>query len=278
MIDCLVIGKGPAGISCAIYLKRFNINVVVIGKDNGTLQNGSLIENYYGIDSIDGNDLIEKGVNQAKKLGIEVIDDEVISIEKNDFFKITTKNYEFNSKCVFLACGKPRNKLKIAGIEEYDGKGISYCAICDGFFYRKKRIGIIGAKEYMISEYNILKRFSSDIVIFTNGELLDLDAEIVYDPIVSFYGDTKLSGLKTTKNSYDLDACFIANGSASGVSFAKHLGIILDENDNIIVDKYQTNIGGLFAGGDIIGGVMQVVKAASDGACAAIEINKYLKK
>lgn len=276
--DCIVIGNGPSGVSAAIYLKRFNLDVLIIGKDNGSLMANTPIENYYGIESILGNDLIEKGIMQAKKLNIEVVKDEVISIETGSEFKIMTPNHQYASKSVYLACGKSRNKLKIDHLDEYVGSGISYCAICDGFLYRKKRIGIIGAGEYMKSELAILRRFSDDITIFTNGEIMQSENHVVTEKIVRFFGENKLEGIITETNTYHLDACFIANGSASGVSFAKHLGILLDDNDEIIVNEYQTNIEGIFAGGDIIKGLKQIAKAVSDGACAAIEINKYLRR
>lgn len=276
--DCIVIGNGPSGVSAAIYLKRFNLDVLIIGKDNGSLMANTPIENYYGIESILGNDLIEKGIMQAKRLNIEVVKDEVISIETGSEFKIMTPNHQYASKSVYLACGKSRNKLKIDHLDEYVGRGISYCAICDGFLYRKKRIGIIGAGEYMKSELAILRRFSDDITIFTNGEIMQSENHVVTEKIVRFFGENKLEGIITETNTYHLDACFIANGSASGVSFAKHLGILLDDNDEIIVNEYQTNIEGIFAGGDIIKGLKQIAKAVSDGACAAIEINKYLRR
>lgn len=277
MFDCIVIGNGPAGISCAIYLKRFNRNVLVIGKDNGVLNSNNLIENYYGIESINGADLINNGLNQAKRLGIEVIKEEVIGIEKLLDFSVRTSNNIYNAKCVFLACGKPRNSLNISGLAKFSGKGISYCAICDGFLYRNKNIGIIGSGEFMKSEVEVLKRFTKNITIFTNGEDVLGIENVINDEIIEFYGNDKLEGIKTKTNTYELDACFIAVGSATGASFAAHMGIITDEHDNIIVNEYQTNIDGLFAGGDVIGGVMQVIKAGSDGAIAAIEINKYLK-
>ncbi len=276
--DCIIIGKGPSGISAAIYLKRFNLDVLVIGKDNGSLMANTPIENYYGIDCILGNDLIEKGILQAKKLNIEVLKDEVISIELGNTFNVVTPNHKYRGKTIYLGCGKLRNKLKINRIDEFIGKGISYCAICDGFIYRKKRIGIIGEGDYMKSELEILKRFSKDITIFTNGKMVEMEGTVVTDKITGFFGGNKLEGLTTKDNTYNLDACFIANGSANGVSFAAHLGILLDENQEIIVSDYMTNIEGIFAGGDIIKGVKQIAKAVSDGACAAIEINEYLKK
>lgn len=276
--DTIVVGYGPAGISCAIYLKRFNRNVLVIGKDYGTLSGDTYIDNYYGITHIKGSELIDKGIEQAKELGIEVIKDEVLAINQGLEFNVECKDHIYKAKTIFLATGKTRSKVKIENIDIYDGKGISYCAICDGFLYRGKKLGIIGSGVYMKKELETLTRFSKDITVFTNGEDVNLENyNIVKEPIVSFYGDKKLKGLKTVNSEYELDGVFIAVGSASTLSFAKHIGLIINEKNNLEVENYQTNIEGIFAGGDAIGGLLQIVKATSDGAHAAFEINKYLK-
>lgn len=276
MFDVIIIGKGPAGISCAIYLKRYNLNPLVIAKDYGTLSNNSLIENYYGIESINGRDLIDKGVEQAKKLGIEIKEEEVLSIENYDNYEVITKNNTYKAKAIFLATGKTREKVFTKGFKEFEGKGISYCATCDGFFYRKKKIGIMGSGDYMLSELEVLKNFTNDIIIFSN-EKIESELEVVNDKIIEFYGEDKLQGVKTKEKEYELDAMFVALGSQSGFSFSKHLGIVLDEFDNIVVDEnYMTNLEGIFAGGDVIGGLLQIAKAVSDGANAAVKIKKYL--
>jgi len=279
MYDTIVIGNGPAGISGAIYLKRFNYNVLVIGKDLGALEGDHYIDNYYGLKHIKGSDLINSGIEQARDLGIEVLKDEVVAIEYGAAgFVVKTINSSYEAKTVFLTAGKPRTKLLIGSLKEYEGKGVSYCAICDGFFFRNKKIGIIGNSHYMKNELEVLKKFSSDITIFTNGLDTDVsDTEVVKDKLVTFTGDgTKLTGLDTVNAHYDLDACFIAIGSANATSFAKHLGLQIDEKDNIVVNNFMTNIPGIFAGGDIIGGLAQVSKAVCDGALASLEIKKYL--
>ena len=138
--DSIIIGKGPAGISAAIYLKRFGFNPLVIGKDGGALEKAHLIENYYGIDSISGNDLIEKGINQAKRLGIEVLTEEVIDISFFDNLTVTTKNNMYQAKTIVLALGASRNRY--AKADKFEG--VSYCATCDGNFYRGADVAVIG--------------------------------------------------------------------------------------------------------------------------------------
>ena len=276
MKDVIVIGQGPSGISCAIYLKRFNLNPIVIAKDFGALETKATIENYYGIESIDGKKLIQKGIDQAKKLGIEVINEEVISIENYGTFEVITNKNKYEGKAVYLAVGKAKAKLNKKGLKEFEGKGISYCATCDGFFFRKKRIGIVGSGDYMLKELEVLRNFSDDIIVFSSSDL-DIKEKVVKDEIIEFYGDDKLEGVKTINDDYKLDAVFIALGSLDAFSIAKHLGLILDEKNNIVVNDYMSNIEGVFAGGDVIGGLLQVSKASSDGANAAFSINKYLK-
>ena len=276
MKDVIVIGQGPSGISCAIYLRRFNLNPIVIAKDFGALETKATIENYYGIESIDGKELIQKGIDQAKKLGIEVINEEVISIENYGTFEVITNKNKYEGKAVYLAVGKAKAKLNKKGLKEFEGKGISYCATCDGFFFRKKRIGIVGSGDYMLKELEVLRNFSDDIIVFSSSDL-DIKEKVVKDEIVEFYGNDKLEGVKTINDEYKLDAVFIALGSLDAFSIAKHLGLILNEKNNIVVNDYMSNIEGVFAGGDVIGGLLQVSKASSDGANAAFSINKYLK-
>lgn len=273
--DTIVIGSGPSGISCAIYLKRFNINVLVVGLDNSPLNSNIKIENYYGFNSIEGKKLFESGINQAKSLGINVINEEVTKIEAGENFIVKTPNDEYFAKTIYLATGKKRKSLNIKGLKEFEGKGISYCAICDGFLYRNKKIALIGSGNYMKEEYEVLKRFSSNITIFSNG--LSSDPLAISDKIVEFVGDENLIGIKTENDFYPVDACFIAEGNQDSISFSKHLGLLLDDNNNnILINDYQTNITGIFAGGDCVGGLLQVSKAVSDGALAANFIKKYL--
>ena len=277
MYDCIIIGCGPSGISAAIYLKRFGLECLVIGRDYGTLSVNTLIENYYGINSIHGIELIEKGIFQARELGIEVLNEEVVKIEMSESFIVGTNKNSYNAKTVFIATGIKRTTLNIQGLKEYEGRGVSYCAVCDGFLYRKKRIGIIGSGDFMKSELEVLKRFSNDITIFTNGESLDLDQNVVCEKIISVNGNNTLNSITTTSSTYELDALFVAVGMASGSSFAKHLGLIMDDKEHLVVNEFMTNIPGIFAGGDVIGGVKQIIKAASDGCLAAYKIKDYIK-
>ena len=281
MYDAIVIGGGPAGTTAAIYLKRFKKKVLLIMKDSGALGKTEHIDNYYGFEhTITGPELLERGHAQARRLGVEIINDEVLSIDNFPDYSVKTIKTEYKSKVVLLATGKSQATLKAKGFTNYIGKGISYCAICDGFIYRDKKIGLVGNKEFMLEELEILKNFSKDITIFTDGMDLtvDVDEKVVTEKILELKGANTINKVITETNEYDVDVLFIAIGSPSASDFALRMGAFLDDKNNIIVDKlFMTNIDGLFAAGDCIGGLLQIVKATSDGAQATVSINKYIK-
>lgn len=282
MNQVIIIGKGPAGISAAIYLKRAGIDPIVIGKDLGALGDyKSTIENYYGFDQpIDGKKLIEDGIKQASFLGIQIIDEAVISIKDNiDHFSVITKTSNLQSETVLLATGKTRENLSIPGYRKFKGKGISMCATCDGYFYRKKKIGIVGCGHYMKHELEYLSRMTKDITVFTHGNELDEDLgfPIIKEPILEFGGIDKISYVKTKNGTHEVDGLFIALGAPSSIEFANQLGLIVEKGNLIINQEYQTNVPGIFAAGDITGGKLQIAKAVYDGMEVADYIYKYLK-
>ncbi len=281
MYDSIIIGGGPAGTTAAIYLQRFKKNVLLIMKDEGALGKTQHIDNYYGfIDTISGPELLRRGIEQAKRLGVEVLDDEVLSIDNFPEFTVKTIKGEYKSKSLMMATGKKQIRLKAKSFNNFIGKGISYCAICDGFIYRNKKIGLVGNKEFMVEELEILKNFSEDITVFTNGMNLEVEVDkpVVTDVIKEIKGEEVINQIVAGDKTYDMDVLFMAVGSPSATDFALRLGVFLDGSNNIVVDDtFMTNIPGLFAGGDCIGGLLQIVKSASDGAHTAIAINRYLK-
>lgn len=293
--DSIVIGKGPAGIQAALYMKRANLNILVIGKDGGSLEKADKIENFYGQENvISGKELVEKGITQIKKLGVEVITDEVVSIEfienedsnaKFDFiFKVKTLKAEYVSKTVLISTGVNRKTPLIAGIKEFEGKGVSYCAICDGFFYRDKEVAVIGNGNYAISEVEALLPVTNKITVLTNGksELLMRDKDIKCNSreISSVEGDKKVEKIVFKDNTeMYVSGIFIAEGSASSVDFARKLGAEIHNNSIIVNDKnMQTSVNGLFAAGDCTGGeIYQISKAVYEGMKAGLGIVKYIK-
>jgi len=284
MIECLIIGKGPAGISLAIYLKRAGFDCLVVGKDYGALAEADLVANYYGLpEPISGPELIESGIAQAQNLGIEVKTDEVLNItDMGTHFEVKLLNQVISAKIIVLALGKKRERLKIKGFEEFIGKGISFCATCDGFFYKGKRLAVIGSRDYALSEYEELTSFSQDLMLFTNGEEAEFrsnsaDLKINNEKIVEIKGNLRVEELVTEKNNYAVDGIFVALKSAGPLEFAKKLGVLTENNFLVVDQDYMTNIKGVFAIGDCIGGLPQIAKAVADGAIASKGIINYLK-
>ena len=179
MYDVIIVGAGPAGISSSLYTVRRNLKTLIIYKEKSALENSTRIENYYGFEKgINGKDLYKIGIRQAQNIGANVIEDEVTNIQieylkkdgnREQIFKVQTLNNEFESKSVILATGNKKSKPNIKNIEEYEGKGISYCAICDGFFYRNKDVAVLGDGDYAISETMDLQNIAKSITILTNG-------------------------------------------------------------------------------------------------------------
>ena len=193
MYDVIVIGSGPAGISASIYLKRAQKNVCIITDGNSALKKTNKIENYYGVEPISGEELYNIGIKQAKNLEIPIEKDEVtnISFEKN--FIVRTVNSEYEARYVIIATGTNRAAPKVKGIKEFEGKGISYCAICDGFFYKDKNVAVVGSGNYAIHEAEILKLITNSVTILTNGQKMienraASDFEVDETPIREFRG------------------------------------------------------------------------------------------
>ena len=274
MLDIIVIGSGPAGVSAAVYLKRFNLDVTVISNDNTALYSAHQIDNYYGFYGISGEELYQNGINQLNSLDINIINETVLAIEAYSNFIVTTNKGVYEAKRVILATGKSRNKLKIKNARDFEMRGLSYCATCDGFFYRGKKIGIIGSGSAMMHELLFLRNMTNDITIFTDGEEIEVEGfNVVSEKIISLYGNEFLEGVITVQNKYNLDGLFVAIGDASTFDFIKHLGIATDDKNNIKVDcNYQTNIKNLYAIGDSIGGVLQIAKAVYDGMMVSYSI------
>lgn len=285
MYDCIIIGKGPAGISAAIYISRSNLKTLVIGKENTALNRAKNIENYYGFeDSISGEELFKNGINQAKKQNIEMKNDEVIDIEyANGTYIVKTVNSEYETRTIVLATGKSRKTSNIEGETTFEGKGISYCAICDGFFFKEKNVAVIGNGEYALHEAEILKNVTDKVTIFTNGSKLPENRflsiqNVIEGRIDAIKGNTKVEAiLLEDKRSIPVDGIFIAQGIASSVDFAKKLGILLKNNDIIVNEDMETNVPGIYAAGDCTGGLLQICKAVYEGAKCGLSIAKKIK-
>ena len=280
MYDVIVIGSGPAGITAAIYAKRRNLSILVISKGNGTLQKAEKIDNYYGFENgISGKELYVNGIKQAKNLGIDFIEDEIINIEYINQFTIETVNSKYEAKAVILATGVSRNVPNIKGIKEFEGKGVSYCAVCDSFFYKGKDVAVLGDGNYAIHEFETLKPIASSVTILTNGNAMvenrDSSIEVNNKKIREFRGDTKLEKVEFEDNTIQyLNGVFIAMGTASSSDLARKIGARIENNNIIINENMETTVPGLFACGDCTGGLLQISKAVYEGAKAGLAVLK----
>jgi thioredoxin reductase (NADPH) len=283
MSNVIIIGNGPAGISTALYTARAGIDTTIIGKDYGALEKTSEIENYYGFkEPITGRDLIENGIAQAKRLGANLIDDEVLGITYRDKFVVITKEKEYSSDSVVIATGSSRSTPPIKGIKEFEGHGISYCAICDAFFYKGKDVAVLGNGEYALHEALELLPTSKSVTILTNGKQLiaDIPDNIIVNakPIEAFAGnDTIENILFKDGSSLNISGVFIAIGVAGSAALAKKIGTATENEKIIVNENMATNIPGLYAAGDCTGGLLQISKAVYEGAKAGTEIVKYLR-
>lgn len=287
--DCIIIGKGPAGITAGIYIKRANKNVLIIGKDGGALERAEKIENYYGVEKITGKELIQKGIKQAQTLGIEVVTDEVTGVgyvvEGQANYKVKTRNNEYLTKTIILATGASRKRPNIRGIQEYEGKGVSYCAICDAFFYKNKDVAVLGEGDYAFAEASELLPVAKSVTLLTNGkepvENRSIEEEkltINQREIVEFRGDTTIKEVHfSDATKLEIQGVFIAIGTASSGDLAKKLGAMVENNQIVVNEKMQTNVPALYACGDCTGGLLQISKAVHEGTIAGLEVIKYLK-
>lgn len=283
MISIMIIGNGPAGISAGIYAKRTGLDVTIIGKDSGALQKADKVENYYGFsEPIKGVDLVLNGIKQAKRLGITIINEEVISIEFNEDYIIKTDKNEYMAKAVVLATGSPRQVPKIAGIKEYEGKGVSYCAVCDAFFYKGKNVAVLGCCDYAMNEARELLNVANSVTIITDGVLpkgnIPKEAKVIEKQVARIQGDIVVQSVIFKDDSeLKIDGLFIAYGVAGSSEFALKLGVLMENNRIIVNENMETNLPGLFAAGDCIGGIYQIAKAVYDGSRAGMASSKYVR-
>lgn len=295
MENIVIIGAGPAGISAALYAARGNMNPLVINNGIGALEKAEKIENYYGLEQpLSGKELYERGISQAEALGVRILDAEVLGISGFDTFTVKTTAGDFDTVSVILATGGKRSAPKIPGLKEFEGRGVSYCAVCDAFFYRGKEVAVVGNGEFALHEAEELRNVTQDVTIYTDGKEPDFSREhpiaVNTMKIQVIEGDDKVSGLlmqsdtaaqdaEAPENSfYPADGVFVALGTAGSTEIARQMGAEITDKGNIKTDEEMaTTIPGLFAAGDCTGGLLQVSKAVYEGSMAAISAGKYVR-
>ncbi len=302
MKDMVIIGAGPAGLSASIYGIRAGLDILVIEKfsPGGQVMNTFEVENYPGfVEPIAGWELMSKMEEQVRRLGVEIGQGEIISIQKNlenNYFIIRmSDNRVLESRTVIVATGASLRKLNVKGEQDYTGRGVSYCATCDGAFFKDKVTAVVGGGDTALEEAIFLTRFSSKVYIIHRRDefrgtkilqerlLLNEKIEPVYDTVVeAINGGEKVESisLKNKKTGelreLNLDGVFIFVGYDANTSFLQDE--LLNEHKEVMVDmEMRTSIPGLFGAGDVRGNSKrQIVMAAADGATAAINAYDYI--
>lgn len=288
--DCIVIGAGIAGITASIYLKRAGLKILLLEKKaiGGQIINTSEIENYPTINNIDGASFAIQLQEQIKKLEIPVQYKEVIDIElDNDLKIVKTKEEEYTTKNIIISTGRIPRKLNLENEDKLLGKGISYCATCDGYFYKNKKVAIVGGGNSALEAAIYLSRICEHVTVINRSDKLRADKELqdeikelknveilFNEEIISLNEkDGYLDNLTLKNNQIDVSGLFVYIGLIPTLPFIKNIDLNL-ENGYIIVDKnMETNIKGIYACGDIIKkDVYQIITAASEGAIAASSI------
>lgn len=283
MSNVIIIGSGPAGISSALYTQRGNIETTVISKGMGALEKAKKIENYYGVyPFVTGEQLYINGMESAKNIGVRFIDDEVTSLTYTDKLVVTGTNGSYSADAVILATGATRNTPKINGIKDFEGKGVSYCAICDAFFYRGKDVAVLGNGSYALNEAAELLNVANSVTVLTNGLEVTADfpsqINIISKPIQALIGDLTLNSVVFSDNTaIKTDGLFVAMGVAGSTDLARKLGAITENNKIVVDQNMATNVPGLYAAGDCTAGLLQVSKAVYEGAVAGTQVIKYVR-
>ncbi|MEG1646358.1 MAG: thioredoxin-disulfide reductase [Clostridia bacterium] len=297
--DVVICGAGPAGLTASIYVARAGFSVAIIEKNacGGQIAFTSSIDNYPAFTTISGMELGEKMMQHAQSFGVEIIYDEITEIELNSATKVVSTAYsgKIESSVIIIAFGASPRKMDLSNEDKYVGKGVSYCATCDGAFYKNKNVAVVGGGNTAVEDAIYLTNFAKKVYIIHRREqfraskmlvekLATSGIQTILDSIVTeIGGEPKLTFANVqnvkTKNitKLELDGLFVAVGQLPQSSLLKDK-IALNDAGYVIVDnKMQTNVAGVFSCGDVNDKVLrQVVTACGDGAVAGEMASMYL--
>ncbi len=299
--ELAIIGAGPAGYTAAIYAVRAGIKPIIFDKvgGGGLASFSPKIENYPGFESIIGMDLMDKMQKHAQKYAnINSLEEVKKIIKTNNNFIIETTKKKYTTKALILCMGTEYRKLGVIGEKELQGKGVSYCATCDGYFFKDKIVGVVGGGNTAVIESIFLKQIGCKEVYVIHrrdqlraekayeDEAKNKGVKVVYNTHVeSINGKDKVEYLElhdvntNKKSKLVVDGVFVSIGEEPQNELARQLGVKLDENGFVLVDKEQrTNVQGVYAAGDITGGLRQIVTACAEGAIAALASTEVLGK
>ncbi len=300
--DVIIIGGGPAGLTAGLYAARARLSTLLIERaiPGGQIVNAELVENYPGFpEGVSGYELGQLMYAQATKFGLETLAEEVTGIELRDKVQVVkTTDGDYTTRSLIIASGSELNKLGVPGEKEFTGRGVSYCATCDGALFKDEVVAVVGGGNAAIEEALFLTRFVSKVMVIHRREELraakvlqerafaNPKIEFVWDSVVeAIKGDDAVSGLEVKNvktgevSSLNVTGVFIYVGFHPNTDFLKGF-LPLDSVGNIPVnDQMETEIPGVFAAGDLrSNSARQVVTAVGDGATAALSAERYLSE
>lgn len=280
MSNVIIVGGGPAGISAALYTVRAGLDTTIIYNGVGALAKAHAIENYYGFAlPVSGEALAMSGLEQARRLGARIIQDEITGIGFDEQLTLTGAAGQYAADFVILATGSPRTAPRIPGLSEHEGKGVSYCAVCDAFFHRGKPVAVLGEGEYALHEVNTLLPVVRSVTLVTDGKTpsIQVPESVRLDTREIAAIESDDSGLRirfTSGGVLSVSGIFVAYGVAGSAELARKVGALTEGNRILVDPTMATNIPGLYAAGDCTGGMLQVAKAVYEGALAGTAVVK----
>lgn len=294
MKDVIIIGLGASGISAAIYAKRSGLDVAVInfGMPGGIINTSSVVENYPGIKKITGSDLAFNLFDHFNSLNIPLYNEEVVDIIDGEIKKVITTKKEYKAKKVIICSGRKPKKLGIKNEDKYIGKGISYCATCDGNFYKNKNVCVVGGGNSALESALYLSNICKNVYIIVRKNKFIGDNSLIkiiqnkenviikFNTIIeSINGDDYVESIKTNNEKIDLNGIFINIGYEPSINILKKLNLKMDNNYIVVNRNMETSVKGIYAAGDIIKkDLYQLVTAVSEGAIAATNVFKSIKE
>lgn len=297
--DAIIIGSGPAGLTAALYLGRAGQKSIVLEKEfpGGYTAKIAEIENYPGYENISGFDLTTIMQRQAERFGAKIVYPvEVVALDLgNDIKRVHTRDGVYEAYAVIIAIGVSRKKLEVPGAKEYLGKGVSYCATCDGAFFRNKKVAVVGADDEAAEEALHLADLADQVTVVPHKEIDIVDTllgrlrskkNVTILPaskIKAVVGDELVTGLAViqdgTEKVIGVDGVFIAMGSTPISALIQQAGVRVDDRGCLMTDRHQrTNLDGVFAAGDCTCGGMQIITAAGEGAVAGMRAAGTIRK